>query len=317
MNCKYPNIEAYSKKFYEKFPKSEVKILDLIDTKTVKIQDNYGICVCNRDTLMWYGKSSIKSAVNKTLYFIEQLREVHHDIYDYKDVIYTNAKTKLDIICVLHGEFTQLPNTHLSGGGCPECGREKRDKSCTKSEGEYIGLLDKVHQGKYIIKKGTYKNRKIKIPHFCDIQKDWFLMRPSHVLGGQGCRVCRNKLISERNKITSTGWSYSKWEEKGKKSKHFSGFKVYIIKCTNNKTKEEFYKIGKTFQNIKRRFQSNVEMPYAWELIKIYNGEALEMSKLERKLININKKHQYLPSLKFNGMYECFKELKNYENIFM
>lgn len=60
-------------------------------------------------------------------------------------------------------------------------------------------------------------------------------------------------------------------------------------------------------------------MPYIWKLIKSYEGEALEISKLERKLINMNKDQRYTPKINFSGMYECFKKLKlnNNEDFFM
>ena len=45
--------------------------------------------------------------------------------YNYSKVKYTNSKTKITIICKTHGEFTQTPNDHLSGYGCPICGHIK------------------------------------------------------------------------------------------------------------------------------------------------------------------------------------------------
>ena len=45
--------------------------------------------------------------------------------YDYSKVEYVNSKTKMTIICPLHGEFLQTPNKHYDGRGCPKCGRDK------------------------------------------------------------------------------------------------------------------------------------------------------------------------------------------------
>ena len=53
--------------------------------------------------------------------FIKKAREVHGDKYDYSKVEYINNKTKVTIICPIHGEFQQTPNCHLRGGTCPEC----------------------------------------------------------------------------------------------------------------------------------------------------------------------------------------------------
>ena len=42
--------------------------------------------------------------------------------YDYSKVEYINAKTKICIICKIHGEFWQTPSNHLMGkNGCQEC----------------------------------------------------------------------------------------------------------------------------------------------------------------------------------------------------
>lgn len=53
--------------------------------------------------------------------FIEKARAVHGDLYDYTNVEYVNAKTKVSIACANHGAFGQTPNDHLNGKGCPSC----------------------------------------------------------------------------------------------------------------------------------------------------------------------------------------------------
>jgi hypothetical protein len=45
--------------------------------------------------------------------------------YDYNEVKYTNNKTKIAVICPLHGRFLIAPSHHLEGHGCPICGQEK------------------------------------------------------------------------------------------------------------------------------------------------------------------------------------------------
>lgn len=58
-------------------------------------------------------------------YFKEKAISIHGDVYDYSKVNYVNAKTKIDIVCKQHGVFSQTPNTHINGSGCPECGNIK------------------------------------------------------------------------------------------------------------------------------------------------------------------------------------------------
>ena len=53
--------------------------------------------------------------------FIEKAKSVHGDKYDYSMSVYKNSRTSLKIICPKHGEFMQIPHSHLSGQGCPCC----------------------------------------------------------------------------------------------------------------------------------------------------------------------------------------------------
>ncbi len=55
------------------------------------------------------------------LEFIEKLKEIYGDKYDYSLVKYENSKTKVIIICPEHGEFKKNPNDILKGQGCQTC----------------------------------------------------------------------------------------------------------------------------------------------------------------------------------------------------
>jgi len=69
--------------------------------------------------------------------FIKRSNNIHADKYNYSKSIYKNMKTKVIIICPIHGEFNQTPDSHLSGQGCPdkECIRQKTIKSNLKKYG--------------------------------------------------------------------------------------------------------------------------------------------------------------------------------------
>ena len=57
--------------------------------------------------------------------FIKRAKEIHGDKYDYSKVEYVNSNTNVCILCPKHGEFWQIPWTHLRGSGCWKCGIEK------------------------------------------------------------------------------------------------------------------------------------------------------------------------------------------------
>lgn len=53
--------------------------------------------------------------------FIAEAKAIHGDKYDYSKVEYINNSTKVCIICPIHGEFWQVPKSHLRGIGCNKC----------------------------------------------------------------------------------------------------------------------------------------------------------------------------------------------------
>lgn len=150
--------------------------------------------------------------------------------------------------------------------------------------------------------KVIYINARTKVEVICHKHGSFSVTPDNHLSKKSGCPKCKITLISKINKENPTGWSYTDWENQGQKSKHFNSFKVYIIKCWNDD--EEFYKIGKTFTTVTKRFHKNI--PYNYEIVRVYEGSAKEMCKLEKYLQNKNKDFKYIPKLKFGGMYECF-----------
>lgn len=56
--------------------------------------------------------------------FIEKATVKHNDLYSYGKVDYINSQTRVTITCSIHGDFKQKPNAHLTGEGCPKCGKE-------------------------------------------------------------------------------------------------------------------------------------------------------------------------------------------------
>ena len=58
--------------------------------------------------------------------FIEKLRAVYGDDYDYSEVNYTNSRTVIMLKCKKHGDvFERLPSNLLKGWGCPSCNKEQ------------------------------------------------------------------------------------------------------------------------------------------------------------------------------------------------
>jgi hypothetical protein len=64
--------------------------------------------------------------------FINQAKISHGDTYDYSLVNYLTANKSVTIVCEKHGEFNQIPRTHIKGSGCPICKESKGEKEIRK-----------------------------------------------------------------------------------------------------------------------------------------------------------------------------------------
>lgn len=124
--------------------------------------------------------------------FIEKAKQIHGNKYDYSKVNYINAKTKVCIICPIHGEFWQTPSNHLSGFGCIYCGRTYKH-----STEEFILNARKIHGNKYDYSKVNYITNNTKVCIIC-LEHGEFWQNPSDHLSGKGCPKC-NQSHGERD----------------------------------------------------------------------------------------------------------------------
>lgn len=68
-----------------------------------------------------------------TTTFISKAISIHGKLYKYDNCIYINSRALVKIHCKKHGEYTQIPNAHLSGKGCQKCSNEFK-KGFTKKD---------------------------------------------------------------------------------------------------------------------------------------------------------------------------------------
>ena len=76
--------------------------------------------------------------ISKNEKFISKAKETHGDKYGYELVNYKTQKDKVNIVCDIHGIFSQSPKSHLRGQGCLLCGREKMKSKLTKKIKKYF-----------------------------------------------------------------------------------------------------------------------------------------------------------------------------------
>ena len=110
--------------------------------------------------------------------FIEKAKMMHNDLYDYSQVQYINASTKVIIICKMHGTFSQLPGNHLKGQNCPICGAETRKKSKCQSKDVFLSQAHALYVNKYDYSKAIYANKATFVVITCKEQGDFGMVIP-------------------------------------------------------------------------------------------------------------------------------------------
>ena len=121
--------------------------------------------------------------------FVELSQKVHGDKYDYSLVNYKSKEDKVDIICPIHGVFSQKASLHLKGSQCPQCSYIQRGNNCKKTKQEFILESNKIHNSFYLYDKFEYINSHTKGVITCPIHGD-FEQKPNDHLSGKGCPQC-------------------------------------------------------------------------------------------------------------------------------
>lgn len=142
---------------------------------------------------------------NGTEVFINKARVVHGNVYDYSKVVYKNCKTKICIICPIHGEFWQTPQSHLFGRKCKYCsGFTDTDIFVQKSIIKHGDIYDYSNV--------DYKGSVEKVNIMCK-KHGLFQQSPRDHLQGCGCPKCG----LEKNHITKRKWGYNECKEESKR----------------------------------------------------------------------------------------------------
>ena len=114
---------------------------------------------------------------------------VHGNRYNYDKLDYVNSMTKVNIVCHIHGEFSQVARDHLVGRGCPQCGIDKLSCDNRKSIDVFSNEASKLHYNKYSYSMVIYNNQCSFVDIICPIH-GVFQQTPKHHLRGQGCPAC-------------------------------------------------------------------------------------------------------------------------------
>jgi len=288
--------------------KNNLKILEWVNGSEVLVQNKYGICRVRYCNLVNEFVPTIQSSIDKNKYYENMSREIHGNAYDYSKVNYVKAQTNVIITCKKHGDFTIMATSHTSQckkQGCPICTKELPSKRLIGVENFKIRASIK-HNNFYDYSLITeYNGQHTKARIICPLHGEFTQDFKSHLRGG-GCYECAKKRISKSRGDEPTGWEYSRWIKASEKSKQFDSYKVYIIKCFDDK--EIFIKIGRTYQKVSRRFRTREMLPYNFEILHEFVDSGINICKLESELKASCKDYKYKPLKSFNGSCECYTE---------
>jgi very-short-patch-repair endonuclease len=135
--------------------------------------------------------------------FIQKAILIHKDqegfpLFDYNEVDYKNAATKVIIKCRNGHRFEQTPNGHLNDQGCEYCAQGR----WIFSTDQFIDEARKVHFDKYDYSKTVFTKMMDKVKIICKIHESEFEQTPSnHITHKQGCRDCGRLKASESRRI--------------------------------------------------------------------------------------------------------------------
>lgn len=159
-----------------------------------------------------------------TQVFIERSKKVHGLKYDYSLVEYKDNRTKVKIICPVHGIFEQIPMAHLRGSGCLKCTRTTLENFIEKARIK--------HGNKYDYSLVDYKHSKQKVDIICPVHGVFKQIPNAHLTSKNGgCPECARDLVKEKRRFTK-----SQFIERAKLI-HGDKYDYSLVEYVNKETK--------------------------------------------------------------------------------
>jgi hypothetical protein len=141
-----------------------------------------------------------KSAEIRRDTFISKANDIHKNMYDYSNVLYKNAHTKVNIICQQHGPFEQRPYGHIHlAQGCPKC---VHNYPYTIDD---IRKKSKLKYGEQYTILSPFTGNKHPLALICNIPHHGKFVLPTAEVhlrqsGGGGCPLCAKAIKLENLK---------------------------------------------------------------------------------------------------------------------
>lgn len=226
--------------------------------------------------------------------FINRSKQIHSNKYDYSKSWYSVGRSKVTIVCPIHGEFKQQPDVHLQGKGCKKCADVYRGSNRRYTTEEFISRSSKIHNNKFDYSKADYITQKSSVTIICPVHGE-FQQMPSNHVRGAGCRQC----ASERNRAIKTL----------NPEVMYLPATLYHIEFTRSDG-STFEKIGVTTKSPKERFYSIAALGLTMRIIETKEALLVECIEMEEALFShyedIRYKVHDLKGTVVGGWTECF-----------
>lgn len=239
-----------------------------------------------------------------TAEFIEKSISKHGNKYDYSKSIYETSKAKVIVICKIHGEFMQMPNSHLGGKGCNKCAVHDVHCKQRKKISDFLTKAKVVHGDKYDYSKVVYKSNSDRIEVVCKHHGSFFPTPKNHLKGAICLKCsCDPKLSKTRrgfNLFSNSG--YGDFCKKLNKMPN-----IYLLKLVDGSN--VLYKIGLSV-DVKKRInhikdQSKMDVKLLSSVAIFPNDARATEIGLHSKL----KEYRYISDISFSGSTECFTHI--------
>jgi len=186
-----------------------------------------GCKICKSESISETNGYSVTEFINKS-------RLAHGNRYNYRNVLWQGSKISVEIICNIHGSFTQIPQNHYNGFGCRKCGW----KTLRKSVIDFVTEANVIHNHQYTYENVDYINNYTPVSVTCIDHGDFVIVPTSHTIYQRGCPLCYPGNVS---------WGETAWLDKlnvpreNRQQRITLGSKSYIVDAKIDNTIYEFW----------------------------------------------------------------------------
>ena len=272
--------EQFLEKVYQVYNNNEIEVIGRYKgaTKPILFKTKYGICQYSKANFLFTKTDSfIKSALNKTEYFMNQLKEKYPEIAEQITPKSEYEAMKKKMLFENQFGLVSISPDALLSGHCPNIRSAVNRKDYFKNQLLYL------YDNKYDFIITSTDRHKGRVTLICPIHGEQSIDSDGIFLG-IGCPECNKE------------WT---------KSNVF-----YLIRLFNDK--ESFYKLGISFINIRgkvNRYKDYKKLGYNIDEIKILKFEDfVECRNFETKMRRLISNNLYTPeNWPSNSSVECFQ----------